>query len=622
MDVRYIATTSDKLSELAIVNGQLIYLSDMNATYYDMGGTRRLVSSVKVVSALPSTSAAQESVIYGIVNDSGNVDASIWDANARTFRQLSGYKATANSLGLVQPDGITITVDSNGVISSSPQTTSIAADHVTYDNTSSGLPSTAAQGAIDDLKTLTDSAAAAASSAAQDATAALTALASKADKVTNATSGNFAGLDATGNLTDSGKGATDFTGKTFDGTSEEWAALSVTQKAEYAGGLVLIKNDNANAMLIDNVPTANSNNLVKSGGVYTALQDKMPLTPIDSAPTASSNNPVSSDGVYNAINPLSTAVNKKFKNFLEYENSGNGIPLWDILELMYPTSTHEEIMGFMTDPTRSNHRSNYLYAIITTEYAASASSYDKFSSITNNFNLCKELYSGSIRYILNMYTYTRYDDDLEVVSSIDEGASVSTSTTSDSIDNFKIYLRRFSSIQNYSNIRISVLQYGTGILSYATTYYVNKNYISRSFQHYVSLHKDADSADYSAFRGIIIGGTGTPSPTGYTDYSVTIYKNIMYLLSVTVSKIVEDDDPPETPAGALVAIIYGGLPNYHKDLVLSSEGPIDDLYINKIDYIPNSNDKLYIMIDIVRTEHTDTVGYSFNIKELCEYYMY
>ena len=95
MDVRYIATTSDKLSELAVVNGQLIYLSDKNATYYDMGGSRRLVSSMKVVSALPSTSAAQESVIYGIVNDSGKVDASIWDASASTFRQLSGYKATA-----------------------------------------------------------------------------------------------------------------------------------------------------------------------------------------------------------------------------------------------------------------------------------------------------------------------------------------------------------------------------------------------------------------------------------------------------------------------------------------------------------------------------------------------
>ena len=90
----------------------------------------------------------------------------------------------------------------------------------------------------------------------------------KADKVDNATDGNFAGLDANGNLTDSGKKASDFTGKSFDGTSQEWAALSAAQKAEYADGLVLIKNDTANAMLVDSTPTEGSNNLVKSGGVY------------------------------------------------------------------------------------------------------------------------------------------------------------------------------------------------------------------------------------------------------------------------------------------------------------------------------------------------------------------
>lgn len=96
-------------------------------------------------------------------------------------------------------------------------------------------------------------------------------LGGKADKVQSATNGDFAGLDSNGNLTDSGKKASDFSGKNFDGTSQEWATLSAAQKAEYAAGLVLIKNDTANAMLVDSTPTENSNNLVKSGGVYTAV---------------------------------------------------------------------------------------------------------------------------------------------------------------------------------------------------------------------------------------------------------------------------------------------------------------------------------------------------------------
>ena len=114
MKVEYIATTSDKLSELSVVNGQLIYLSDIDASYYDMGGSRRPLSSMKLVSVLPSTSDAQENMIYGVVNASGNVDTYIWDASASTYRSLSGYVATTSSLGLVRPDGTTITIDANG----------------------------------------------------------------------------------------------------------------------------------------------------------------------------------------------------------------------------------------------------------------------------------------------------------------------------------------------------------------------------------------------------------------------------------------------------------------------------------------------------------------------------
>ena len=110
MNVEYIATTSNKLAELPIVNGQLIYLDDLNATYYDMGGSRRFMSSMRVVPALPSTATAQEGVLYGVVNSAGHVDANVWDASASTYRSLTGYVATTNTLGLVKPDGTTITV--------------------------------------------------------------------------------------------------------------------------------------------------------------------------------------------------------------------------------------------------------------------------------------------------------------------------------------------------------------------------------------------------------------------------------------------------------------------------------------------------------------------------------
>lgn len=172
MDVRFIATTSSKLSELSIVNGQLIYLSDLNATYYDMGSTRRLISSMRIVSSLPSTSTAQDGVIYGLVNNDGKIDASVWDSNASTYRQLTGYVATASSLGLVRPDGTTITIDANGVISCHPEVTHLPASNITYDNTVSGLPSTTSQGATDDLKLIADDAVASATSAVSQAEAA------------------------------------------------------------------------------------------------------------------------------------------------------------------------------------------------------------------------------------------------------------------------------------------------------------------------------------------------------------------------------------------------------------------------------------------------------------------
>ena len=148
MDVKFITTTSNKLSELPIVSGQLIYLSDINATYYDMSGDRNPISSMRVVASLPLT--GQEGVLYGVVNAAGHVDASIWDESNSVYRQLSGYVATTTSVGLVKPDGTTITIDNDGTVHATV-TTSLAATAVTYDNTVSGLAATNVQDAFDEI---------------------------------------------------------------------------------------------------------------------------------------------------------------------------------------------------------------------------------------------------------------------------------------------------------------------------------------------------------------------------------------------------------------------------------------------------------------------------------------
>ena len=54
-------------------------------------------------------------------------------------------------------------------------------------------------------------------------------------------------------------------------------------------------------LTFDNAPTSGSNNPVKSGGIYTALQGKQDTLTFDNAPTEDSDNPVKSGGVYAAL---------------------------------------------------------------------------------------------------------------------------------------------------------------------------------------------------------------------------------------------------------------------------------------------------------------------------------
>lgn len=59
---------------------------------------------------------------------------------------------------------------------------------------------------------------------------------------------------------------------------------------------------------LDDVPTENSDNAAKSGGIYTALQGKQNTLTFDSFPTENSLNPVTSHGIYIAIFGLTQTI--------------------------------------------------------------------------------------------------------------------------------------------------------------------------------------------------------------------------------------------------------------------------------------------------------------------------
>lgn len=183
MDVKFYTTTSSKLSDLPIVNGQLIFLEDTDAGYYDMGNTRRNISGVQILSALPSTAVVQEDIIYGIVNAAGHVDSYVWNDQQHVFHQMTGYAATANTLGLTKPDGTTLTIDGNGVMSVS----AVAASQVTYSSSVSGLQADDAQDAIDELSVVATSASSQAAAASTAASTAIS-IANNASDVASAAS--------------------------------------------------------------------------------------------------------------------------------------------------------------------------------------------------------------------------------------------------------------------------------------------------------------------------------------------------------------------------------------------------------------------------------------------------
>lgn len=108
------------------------------------------------------------------------IDATLADdlTNNRTKVELLKELANASDLAS-QPDGLYLVEDSTPM-------PGISANIVSYSNTTSGLTADDVQEAVDEVVT------------------------DKADKVSSATNGNFAGLDSNGNLTDSGHKHSDY----------------------------------------------------------------------------------------------------------------------------------------------------------------------------------------------------------------------------------------------------------------------------------------------------------------------------------------------------------------------------------------------------------------------------
>lgn len=94
-----------------------------------------------------------------------------------------------------------------------------------------------------------------------DETALGTALGGKADKVTSATNGNFAGLDSNGNLTDSGSKASDFA-TAAQGTKADSAIQSVT-------GETAVSNSNYVAVSVEAATTGTAVQLTSHANVTT-----------------------------------------------------------------------------------------------------------------------------------------------------------------------------------------------------------------------------------------------------------------------------------------------------------------------------------------------------------------
>ena len=201
------------------------------ATTYTKTEVDQLIGAVsslnfEVVTALP-TSNISTSTIYLVPNSSAgvnnyydeylNLDGTTagWELIGSTQVDLSNYIQKNLTAGLVKNDG---TIDTNTYLTTHQDITG-KADKVTSATNGNFA-------GLDSNGNITDS--------GKKASDFVTDVSDKADKVTSATNGNFAGLDSNGNLTDSGKKPSDFLTSHQDITGKADKVTSATN-GNFAG---------------------------------------------------------------------------------------------------------------------------------------------------------------------------------------------------------------------------------------------------------------------------------------------------------------------------------------------------------------------------------------------------
>ena len=97
MDVKFITCPRNKLNEVQIVNGQLIYLSDESSAYYDMSNTRYSLSGVTFVNGLPASGSP--GLIY-IDLSTTPYTLWLWDETESEYYNISGYYQAGTGLTL------------------------------------------------------------------------------------------------------------------------------------------------------------------------------------------------------------------------------------------------------------------------------------------------------------------------------------------------------------------------------------------------------------------------------------------------------------------------------------------------------------------------------------------
>ena len=261
MQVKFVQTTRARLDSLAITNGQLIYLKDEDAAYYDLSDVRHSLLGVKFVTSLPASGL--ENVLY-VVTNSSDKTAYIWNSTASEFVNVGGLYGAGS--------GLTLNSATNEFKADLLSETKLTADAVAATETAGRIYPIV----LDHSGHL-----------------AVNVPWVEYEVENTPASGST-------NIVSSGGIYTALQGKQDTLTIDATPTSGSTHVVE-SGGVYAALQDKEDTLTWDTVPTENSNNPVTSDGIFDALADKQDTLTFDANPTESSENPVKSGGVYNAL---------------------------------------------------------------------------------------------------------------------------------------------------------------------------------------------------------------------------------------------------------------------------------------------------------------------------------